>query len=303
MKTSIYKFGAAAVALALAGLPAAALADTNGSDTQDSVNATAQVTAQVQGTGSANASARVRGDGHERDFEASSSSDTGEMMNDHLASSSEAAQHMAEQARERAQQAAENARENAKQGIEKAFEMAKNGVPFMLDASTTPALSFAQLQQMIQERKQELDQEEASTSPEVQDIMKNVNPVRLAVHSLLASKDLLGGIGAQVSQIAQQMNDSVATTTRAEAQIQSRGFFTKLFFGGDTSAADAISQEVSQNQQRIDDLTKLLNQANISADVKTTLTAQVTALEDAQARLQTLAQQQKSLWGLFSWRF
>jgi len=123
------------------------------------------------------------------------------------------------------------------------------------------------------------------------------------VHSLLASKDLLGGIGGQVSDIAKQMNDSVASTTNAESKIQSRGFLTKLFFGGDSQAANAISQEVAQNQQRIDALTALLNQANLPAGVQSTLAEQVTALKDAQTRLQVVADSTKKQWGLFSWRF
>jgi Tfp pilus assembly protein PilN len=99
------------------------------------------------------------------------------------------------------------------------------------------------------------------------------------------------------------MNDSVATTTNAEVKIQSRGFLTKLLFGGDTTSADVIKAEVAQNQQRIDDLTKLLAGANVSVDIKTTLSAQMTALQDAQSRLQDLAQKEQSTWGLFSWRF
>ena len=159
------------------------------------------------------------------------------------------------------------------------------------------------MKQSIEVRNQELEQELASSTGANKALIANANPVRLAVHALLASKDLVGGIGAQVSAIAQQVNDSVASTTSAEAQIQSRGFFTKLLFGGDTAAAQVITQQTAQNQQRITDLTKLLGQANISADVQATLQAQITALQAAQTRLQALAQQEQSTWGLFSWRF
>lgn len=169
------------------------------------------------------------------------------------------------------------------------------------DADT--AVSLKDLKQKIEARKQELEQEVASTTDNERDIVENANPVRLAVHSLLASKDLLGGIGSQVSAIAKAMNDSVATTTLAEEKIQSRGFFTRLLFGGDRSAADTISETVAQNHSRIDNLTNLLGQANVSADIRSTLEAHMTALEDAQTRLQNLAQSQKRLWGIFSWRF
>ena len=172
-----------------------------------------------------------------------------------------------------------------------------------LEDDSNPATSFGDLQQKIEIRKQQLEQEVASTTSADKNIVEDANPVRLAVHSLLASKNLLGGIGPQVSEIAKEVNDSVATTTNVEVKIQSRGFLTRFFFGGDSASADVISQEVARNQQRIDDLTKLLAGANVSADIQATLNAQITALQDAQARLQALAQKERSSWGIFSWRF
>ncbi|HQT83007.1 MAG TPA: hypothetical protein PLW99_02575 [Candidatus Paceibacterota bacterium] len=267
--------GALAVALALGVLPAAAFADTGeGSGGGVQVQAQAQVQAQV-GEGDAGIQQRQQEAVREQErqtLEASSSE------------SIKGAEEMGEAQGER--------------------EMEREGVPFRLESTTTPAFSLAQLQQSIAVRKQELEQEVANaTSSADKALVANANPVRLAVHALLASKDMVGGIGAQVSQIAQQMNDSVASTTVAEAQIQSRGFLTKLFFGGDSSAAQVINQAVAKNQAHIQTLTDLLSQANISADVKATLTAQITALQDAQTKLQALAQQQQSMWGLFSWRF
>jgi hypothetical protein len=188
-------------------------------------------------------------------------------------------------------------------GGEDTNENVQGDINLELESTTTPAFSLAGLKLSIEQRKQQLQQEVASTTEADKNIVENANPVRLAVHSLLASKDLLGGIGSQVSEIAKQMNDSVATTTNAEAKIQSRGFLTRFLFGGDSAAADVISQAVAQNQQRIDDLTKLLGGANVSADIQIVLKAQITALQTAQARLEDLAQKEKSAWGLFSWRF
>ena len=165
------------------------------------------------------------------------------------------------------------------------------------------ASSLDDLEQKIETRKHELDDEEASTTPKFKNAVKNANEVRLAVHSLLASKELLGGIGSEVSQIAKDMNDSVATTTNAEAKIQARNFFARLFFGGDSAAADVISQQVARNQQHIDDLTKLLEGANVPADIQAVLKAQIMAIQDAQTRLLDLAQKEQKQWGLFSWRF
>ncbi|MFA6408181.1 MAG: hypothetical protein WCW36_01745 [Candidatus Paceibacterota bacterium] len=288
MKKHMYGVGAVALALAMSGLPAIVLAEGNGNTEgqQDGAQVTAQVNASVGNQESGVVSSDAE-DGSETD----------------QASSTEEVQDDAEWAQEATQRAAEKAQEGARHAAEKTLEMMKEGVPFLLESTTTSAMSFKQLKRLIEQRKEELDQEEASSSPETHDIMKNANPVRLAVHSLLVSKDLLGGIGSQVSEIAKHMNDSVATTTKAEAQIKSRGFFARLFFGGDATSADVIAYEAAQNQRRIDELSALLGQASTTVAVKATLSEQITALKDAQARLQDIAQKEKSAWGLFSWRF
>lgn len=284
-----YTIGSSILALALAALPAAALAE------RGSASADAQAGIEVSGLdATASGTAQVSGDNQGGDMEASGESSAS-------ASSSEASQQQMEQAREQAKQQMEQNRE----AVKNAFELMKEGLPFSLDASTTAAFSLEQLKQSIELRKQELDQEEenASTSPDVAEAVKDANPVRLAVHALLASKPLLGGIGSQVSVIAQQMNDSLATTTSAELKIQSRGFLTRLFFGGDKASAEAISEAVAKNQERIQELTALMNQASTSADLKLTIQAQIDALQSAQAHLQDVANAEAKTWGLFSWRF
>ncbi len=172
-----------------------------------------------------------------------------------------------------------------------------------LEDDSSVAASSDDLKQKIEVRKNQLEQEVASTTEADKNIVENANPVRLAAHALLASKNLIGGIGPEVSEIAKEMNDSVATTTNAEAKIQSRGFITRFLFGGDSVSAEAIAQVVARNQAHIQKLTGLLNQVTVSADIKATLTAQITALEGAEARLQALAEKEQKQWGLFSWRF
>lgn len=165
------------------------------------------------------------------------------------------------------------------------------------------ARSFEELRVKIESREKELDQDEVSTTSEDRDIVKNTNPVRLAVHAFLNSRELLGGIGQQVSEIAKKMNDSNATTTRMEIKMHSRGFLTRLFFGGDKDSAEIISQMVKRNQELIENLTTILDQANISADMRVTLNVQIKALEDAQTRLMNLSTKERRSWGIFSWRF
>jgi len=181
--------------------------------------------------------------------------------------------------------------------------MLKNRIELMHEGTTTPAGSLEQLKQMIETRRMEIQGEAASTTPDIRKILEDAAPMRVAVHALLASQNLLGGgIGTQVSDIARKVDDSVATTTNAEAQIQSRGFFSKLLFGGDKKAAGVISDQVAQNQENIQKLAGLLSDASTTADVKAELETQIQAIQTEQARLQSVAQTQSKLWGIFSWR-
>ena len=289
MKKYLYKVSTAALALAMSWVPAAlAHADMGGVQMMVGAQAGGEDT-----SGSAGVSAQVQVDARQQ------------VQGEETASSSQDAAGSGGQAREHAQEQLQQQSEAVQHMAEQAREMLQERFHLELESTTTVAFSAAQLEQMIQMRKEELNQEEASTSPQDQKIMKDANQVRLAVHALLASRDLLGtnGIGKQVSQIAQEINRSVATTTDAETQIKARGFWTTLFFGGDTQAADAIKQEVAQNQEHIQALTQLLNDASTSAQVKATLAAQVQTMQQEQDQIQALANQQASLWGLFSWRF
>ena len=266
MKKHIYAIGAFVLAFLISGLPVVALAERN--SPEDSLG---QVSAPSQGT-------RV-----------SSPSDEVENKQDAKVQDVRVEVTSSDDQKDRDRMSNED-RDNQE-------------INFDLEDDENPANSFDELKQKIEKRKNELKQEVASSSKKHKKVIENANEVRLAVHSLLASKELLGGIGPQVSEIAKKMNDSVATTTNAEAKIQSRGFLLRLFFGGGKTSAEVIAQEASQNQKRIANLTELLTKANVPADVQIVLKEQITALETVQTHLQDLAQKEKSSWGIFSWRF
>lgn len=176
--------------------------------------------------------------------------------------------------------------------------------PGFLSGSTTPVQNLKQLKQTLEKREQEIKVKLASTTPMNKKILERAGKVSVAVHALLASEDMLGkGIGQQVSQIAREVDDSVASTTSVEARLESRGFLSKLFFGGDKKSAEVIAKQAEQNQARIQTITELLSSASTTEEVKATLNAQVQAMQEEQVRLRTVAQAQSKLWGLFSWRF
>ena len=286
MNKHIYTAGISVLALAMAAMPALALAE-NGGDGQG--DGAVQVSATAQGT---TVSAGVTA--------------TGEAAREQQKQNTEMSREQQKQQleQEKAQlEASSTDEQGGNENVRGEDQAEQEGIHIDMEDDSSPATSLEDLKQKIEVRKHQLEQEVASTTVADQNIVENANPVRLAVHTLLASKELIGGIGPQVSEIAKQVNDSVATTTNAEAKIQSRGFLTRLLFGGDSAAADVIAQQVAQNQQRIDSLNALLGQANVSADIQVVLKAQIAALQDAQTRLQDLAQSEQKAWGLFSWRF
>jgi hypothetical protein len=163
------------------------------------------------------------------------------------------------------------------------------------------ARNVSELHEMVEQRKQEMNQE-IQALPEYQQLVyQNQNRVRLAVHSLLAMEELVGGIGPQVSQIAEGFNMSVQATIRAEEQIQSRSRFVRFFAGGDEEATQDIEHHVVQNQERIRQLQQLSGECDCDEEVRALLQEQVQTMEQEQARLQQLAQDERTDKGLFGW--
>jgi len=165
----------------------------------------------------------------------------------------------------------------------------------------TQAQNATELRAMIQAEQKNMTQVAANTRAAMQEVLQNQNTVRLAVHTLLAAENLTGGIGPQVSQIAQGFNNSVQATINSEERIRTRSVFVTFFAGGDTEAADEILRQVQQNQVRITELNQLMNECVCNAGVKEIIEEQIQALSQEQVRLQTLAQQEKGNRGLFGW--
>ena len=158
-----------------------------------------------------------------------------------------------------------------------------------------------QLKEMVQQKQQDMNQELEGKSEKEQKVYQNQNQVRLAVHSLLAMEDLVGGIGKDVSQIARQFNNSVQATINAEEKIQTKSAFARFFSGGDEKSAEEIEQEVNQNKQRIQELKQLHEQADCDEEIKEMMQEQIQSMEKEQDRLQELAQKEKKSKGLFGW--
>ncbi len=158
-----------------------------------------------------------------------------------------------------------------------------------------------EIKQEMQQKKQQMDNEAEETGDKTQQMLKNQNQVRLAVHSLLAMEDLVGGIGPQVSEIARNFNNSVKTTMVAEERIQNQNGFAKFFFGGDAESAEELETEATQNQQRIQELKQLREDCDCDEEVKAMMQEQIQQMEQEQLRLKELAKAEKNNKGMFGW--
>ncbi len=157
----------------------------------------------------------------------------------------------------------------------------------------------SELHEMIEQREREMNQEIQSLEEHRQLVYRNQNKVRLAVQSLLAAEELVGGFGTQVPQIAEEINTSVQATIRAEERINSRNSFLRFFAGGDEEAAQEIEEQVIQNQERIQQLQQLVEECDCDDEVRAMLQEQLQNMEQEQTRLQQLALNELNDKGLF----
>ncbi|MCG2686916.1 hypothetical protein L6278_02130 [Candidatus Parcubacteria bacterium] len=170
------------------------------------------------------------------------------------------------------------------------------------EMGATRARNTNQLREMIQLRKSELTDELDDIKEEVQQkVYRNQNVVREAVHTLLAAEDLVGGVGQQVSEIAQEFNNSVQKTIGAEEKIQKRSGFVKFLIGGVKNVAQELKQEAQKNKERIQELKELKEQNWMQTEVKEILQEQIQNLEQEQNRLQNLAEKEINKKGIFGW--
>jgi hypothetical protein len=159
----------------------------------------------------------------------------------------------------------------------------------------------SELRNMISESRQVMAQEMEHIAEAKKAIYENQNRVRTAVHALLASENLTGGIGRNVSEIAREFNNSVSITLVAEERIQERNWFMRALFGGDREAALEIANQTEQNTLRIQHLNQLMANCNCTEDVKALMQEQIQSMEQEQDRLRSLAANETSSRGLFGW--
>lgn len=130
---------------------------------------------------------------------------------------------------------------------------------------------------------------------------KYQSAVRTAVHAFLALGDLDGGIGQNVSAIAREYNNSLATRLQAEEQIHRRAGPGRFFFGGDTAAAGTILADLNRSQKQVGEMKRLVENCTCEDETRALLMEQIRAMEQEQDRLRELAGGEIADRGLFGW--
>ncbi|MCC7565577.1 MAG: hypothetical protein KO206_04775 [Methanomicrobiaceae archaeon] len=192
-------------------------------------------------------------------------------------------------------------------GMAKGHEKEKGGLPAQagqvqkngIGEDQSRGRNVTELHAAIQERKEERERERVEAQNARRQYLGNQNQylgnqnrVRFAVHTLLAAENRTGGIGPEISAIAREFNNSIDKATQAEERIMNRNRLTRMFFGGDAAAAEQIEEMIIRNQERIQELKRLIEDCPCDDETRALLMEQVRAMEEEQERLRELVRQE-----------
>jgi len=160
-----------------------------------------------------------------------------------------------------------------------------------------------QLRDVIQEQQRLMQDRDDGAGEEMQQIQRNQNQVRVAAMAFASSSDLFGPNGPVVARIAQDFDASVEATIRSEEQIRNRSAFTRFFFGSDDEEVASLSNQLVQNQNRIQELNRLMDEWDGDSQVQAILKEQIKNIEQEQLRLQQFVDEESTSRGLFGFLF
>jgi hypothetical protein len=154
---------------------------------------------------------------------------------------------------------------------------------------------------VIAAQQNEQAQELRNMSAVGQEVYRNQNTVRLAVHTFLSLEELHGGIGGTISAVARAMNNSVQVTAPAEERILERKGYIRFFIGGDEVAAGILAEEVPANRERIREMNRLIGECDCDEETRNMLREQLQNMEQEMNRLGALARNETENKGLLGW--
>ncbi len=120
------------------------------------------------------------------------------------------------------------------------------------------------------------------------------------VQSLQDIANREGGLGEQIRTIAQQQNQSSDTTVQAMEKVQTRSQIKTFFFGSDYKNLGTLKSEMTQTQERLQELNTLMESIQNESD-KTELQNQIQTLEQEQAQIEQFINNNENKFSLFGW--
>ena len=151
-----------------------------------------------------------------------------------------------------------------------------------------------QVREIVQQKTQEANSTQGYSS-------QNQVMAQIAVETMGATATMFGKNQGEISNISNEIKNSLEITTRAEEQIRSRSGFVKFFVGGDSESAALIAQETIRNEERIRELNRLILESDFDPQTKAILQEQIQNIEQEQLRLKTLADQEINNKGILGW--
>lgn len=196
----------------------------------------------------------------------------------------------------------------AKNGEQNMNAGAEKGDDAVSDSGDLAVKNQEKAQEQVKEKEgADIESEDAeetddiSKKPSEEKTFKNENLVRDTVQSLLSVANRTGGIGKEVSAIAREFNNGIDNVKKAEQKIQNRGWFKRLFVGGDAEAAAILANESMKNSEMVQQLKDLAGKCNCTDEIKQQFKEQIQVLEQEQTRLKEMADKEKKSKGLFGW--
>lgn len=109
------------------------------------------------------------------------------------------------------------------------------------------------------------------------------------------------GIGEQVREVAQELNQSASTSIEKIEKVQTRSKIKTFLVGSDYKNLGELRSEIVQNRNRIEQLNnQLLNKINNISD-KTELEKQIENLKAEQTKIDNFIKDQEGKISLFGW--
>lgn len=122
------------------------------------------------------------------------------------------------------------------------------------------------------------------------------------VKSILEVSDREKGIGAQVKVIAQAQNDSEKDTTDTIVKIENRSSLKTFLVGTDYKNIGQLRSKMVKTANELAQLKKLAEKA-VTAEDKAEISAEITAMELEQVKIETFISANENKFSLFGWLF